>query len=89
MVNIIWFLILTGSFALVAPSHAQTVQVNGAQTNQLIEGFGVNLNYSGWTNNDLKPVIDALVDKANFNMFRVVFDNSDWEATNDRTVIPP
>ena len=70
-------------FALAVGVRAQPVVIDGSQTNQLIEGFGVNLNYQGWTNNDLKPVIDALVGQANMTLFRVVFDNTDWEGTND------
>src|SRR5580700_6436610 len=76
--------IFIGWLALAGTAGAQ-ITVNGAQTNQIIDGFGVNLNYQGWTNTDLEPVIDALVDQANATLFRVILDNSDWEATNDNS----
>ena len=59
-----------------------TIVVDGSQTNQLIDGFGVNANYWSWTNNDLKPVLDGLIDNAGMTLFRVVFNNG-WEETND------
>jgi O-glycosyl hydrolase len=63
-------------------SVAATITVDGSQTNQVIEGFGVNINYWGWTNQDLKPVIDGLIDGAGVTLFRVIKNNG-WEATND------
>jgi len=59
-----------------------TVTVNGAQTYQVIDGFGVNANHRSWTNNELEPVLDALIDQAGMTLFRVVYDNSDWETNN-------
>ncbi len=63
-------------------SGAQTVTIDGSQTFQTLDGLGANIHYFAWTNDDLKPVIDALVDQAGMRVFRVVFDNADWEATN-------
>ena len=62
---------------------AATVTFNGGVTYQTIEGFGANINHRSWTNDDLKPVIDALVDQAGMTLFRVIYDKTDWEATND------
>jgi O-glycosyl hydrolase len=62
---------------------AATVTFNGGVTYQTIEGFGANINHRSWTNDDLKPVIDALVDQAGMTLFRVVYDKTDWEATNE------
>ena len=59
------------------------VSVDGSQTYQVIDGFGVNANHRSFTNNEITPVLDALIDQAGMTLFRVVFDNSDWEKTND------
>jgi O-glycosyl hydrolase len=64
------------SFALV------TVTIDGAQTNQVIDGFGVNANYWSFQGNSLKPVIDTLIDGAGITHFRVVMNNG-WETSND------
>ena len=63
--------------------HAATVTLDGSVTYQVIDGFGVNANYRSWNNNELQPVLDALIDQAGMTLLRVVFDNTDWEATND------
>lgn len=39
-----------------------TLTFTGAQTNQYIDGFGVNANYYDWNTNDLGPVLTALQD---------------------------
>ena len=62
---------------------AATVTFNGGVTYQTIEGFGANINHRSWTNDDLKPVIDALVDQAGMTLFRVIYDKTDWEAANE------
>ena len=69
---------------LICPNlHAATVTLDGTVTYQVIDGFGVNANHRSWNNNELRPVLDALIDQAGMTLFRVVFDNIDWEATND------
>jgi O-glycosyl hydrolase len=78
-----WVVVLWGLTLLVWRVDAATVTINGAQTNQVIDGFGVNINHRSWTNSELQPVLDALIDQGGFTLFRVVFDNTDWEATND------
>ena len=70
---------------VVVLAPAASVTVNGAQTYQLIEGFGVNANHRGWTNNELQPVLDALIDQAGMTLFRVVYDNPDWETNNENS----
>ena len=50
---------------------------------QTIEGFGGDINHRSWNNDDLKPVIDGLVDQAGMTLFRVIYDKTDWEATNE------
>ena len=61
---------------------AQNITINGAQTYQILDGLGANIHYYAWTNDDLVPVLDALIDQGGLKVFRVVFDNTDWEATN-------
>jgi O-glycosyl hydrolase len=62
--------------------YAVSITIDGSQTNQYIDGFGVNANYWSYTNSDLNPVLDALVDQAGMTLFRVVFNNG-WETNND------
>jgi len=62
-----------------------TVTIQGTATNQVIEGFGVNVNYRGWNGTELQPVLDALIDQAGMTLFRVIYDLTDWEKTNDNT----
>ena len=64
-------------------SRAATVTFNGGVTYQVIDGFGVNANYRNWNNDELKPVLDALIDQAGMTSCRVVYELSNWEATND------
>ena len=61
---------------------AATLTIDGSQTNQIIDGFGVNANYYAWNNSDLIPALDALIDDAGMSLFRVIFNNG-WETTND------
>ncbi|HOX56343.1 MAG TPA: putative Ig domain-containing protein [Candidatus Paceibacterota bacterium] len=70
---------------LVSSLHWRSVAVTfqGAQTNQVIDGFGVNINYRSWNGNELQPVVDALIDQAGMTHFRVVYEPTDWEAAND------
>ena len=66
-------------------ANAATITINGSQTYQVIEGFGVNANHRSWNNNELQPVLDALIDQAGLTLFRVIFDKTDWESTNDNS----
>ncbi|HVU15368.1 MAG TPA: DUF4082 domain-containing protein [Candidatus Didemnitutus sp.] len=66
-------------------TYAATVTVDGNTAYQTVDGFGVNANHWSWNPNELPPVLDALIDQAGMTLFRVVYDNSDWEATNDNT----
>jgi len=71
--------------SLPAPC-AQPVTFEGAVTNQVIDGFGANINHRGWNNDgELRPVVDALVDQAGMTLFRVIYDKTDWEATNENS----
>jgi O-glycosyl hydrolase len=62
---------------------AAPVTFDGGVTYQVIDGFGVNANHRSWHNDELKPVLDAFIDQAGMTLFRVVFDQADWETNND------
>ena len=76
---------LAALFILAAPpSRAASVTIDGSQTNQVIDGFGVNANYYSWANSELIPALDALIDGAGMTLFRVIFNNG-WETNNDNS----
>ncbi len=74
---------------LAGAAGAATLTVDGSKTYQVIDGFGVNANHRSWTGTELQPVLDALVDQAGMTVFRVVYDNSDWETNNDSSNLSP
>jgi O-glycosyl hydrolase len=76
------FALLLGMLLPTRAARAASITVDGSQTFQTLDGLGANIHYFAWTNQDLAPVIDALVDQAGMKVFRVVFDNTDWEAQN-------
>jgi O-glycosyl hydrolase len=59
--------------------------IDGSQTFQSIDGFGVNINSASWNNGELRPALDMLVDQLGATIFRVVVDNADWEMINDNS----
>jgi Bacterial Ig domain/Glycosyl hydrolase catalytic core len=59
--------------------------INGAQTFQTINGFGVNINSLSWKGGELIPALDMLADQLGATTWRVVFDMEDWESTNDNS----
>ncbi len=71
--------------ATAAPASEMHVTVDGSRAYQTIEGFGVNANHRSWNNNELKPVLDALIDQAGMTLFRVIYDKANWEASNDNS----
>ena len=62
---------------------AASLTVDGAQRFQTMDGFGVSVNSASWKGGELKPAIDLLVDQNGSTIWRVVIDNTDWEAVND------
>jgi O-glycosyl hydrolase len=76
---------LVGSLlALTGSAGAATVTIDGSQTYQTIDGFGVNANSASWTDNELEPVLDALIDQAGMTLFVVLLSgNCNYEAAND------
>ena len=67
----------------VSAGSGTALTINGAQTFQTMDGFGVNLNALSWKNGELQPALDLLVDQLGAATYRVVFDMEDWETTND------
>ena len=59
------------------------VTIDGLQTFQTMDGFGVNINALSWKNGEAAPVLDRLVDELGAKTWRVVFDMMDWESAND------
>jgi len=71
---------------LAGGASAATVTIDGAQTYQTIDGFGVNANAQSWNNDELQPVLDALIDQGGMTLFVANFAcNSNWEETNDNS----
>ncbi len=79
------YIVCLGVLLLCPVLRGTAVTIQGAKTNQVIDGFGVNVNYRSWNGSELRPVLDALIDEAGMTLFRVVYDLTDWETTNDNT----
>jgi chitodextrinase len=62
-----------------------TVNVNGNQQFQTMDGMGVNINAHSWDNGNVKPALDMLIDQNGSRIFRVVQEMQDWETTNDNS----
>jgi O-glycosyl hydrolase len=67
----------------VARAGGLNITIDGAQTFQTIDGFGVNVNAHSWNQGELRPALDLLHDQMGATLYRVVYDMEDWEATND------
>lgn len=78
-----WILGAIGFLLFAQAASAASLSINGAQTYQVIDGFGTNINSLSWTNDNSKAAIDLLADQMGQTLWRVVFDMEDWEATND------
>jgi hypothetical protein len=48
----------------------ESLIIDGSQTFQSIDGFGVNANSASWKNRELRPAIDMLVDQLGATIFR-------------------
>jgi len=70
---------------LAGPAGAVTVTIDGSETNQTIDGFGVNANALMWTNNQVQPVLNALINQAGMTLFLPEYGNINWETTNCNT----
>jgi O-glycosyl hydrolase len=72
-------------FLFIKLSSAQNTTVNGALTYQTIHGLGVNINPQSWNVNpdSVKKVIDSLITGLGCTSFRLMYDDCDWEFTND------
>src|SRR5680860_1897969 len=71
------------SYVLTAQAPQDSVQIDGAEKYQTIDGFGVNINTAWWydgayRNTDVvKPAIDMLVDSLDATIFRAVIEDMD------------
>ena len=83
--TLIRFAVLFGGVLLLGIQPTRAITFDGATTYQTIDGLGVNLNYRGWEGTNLMPVFKAYMEDAGATLFRVPFDLSDWETTNDDT----
>lgn len=74
---------------LVAQLGKVTLQIDGSERYQTMDGFGVNINTAWWYNGEyrntdvVKPAIDMLVDSLGSTIFRAVIEDMDWEVVND------
>ncbi|HET6421289.1 MAG TPA: hypothetical protein VFG19_14110 [Geobacteraceae bacterium] len=59
--------------------------IDGSRQFQTVDGFGVNANSLSWNGGELKPAIDMLADEMGSSLWRVVFDQEDWETVNDKS----
>jgi len=82
---LLWMGLVVSTLLVGLPAGAAIVTIDGSLTNQVIAGFGANINHRSWNNNELQPVLDALTDQAGMTLFRVIFDKADWEAANDNS----
>jgi O-glycosyl hydrolase len=73
------------TFVLVSSAFGQNTMIDCAKKYQTIHGFGVNINPQSWNVNPkaVKEVIDSLITDMGCTSFRLMFDDSDWEAVND------
>ncbi len=51
-----------------------TIQVDGSERLQKIDGFGVNANTESWNGDELKPALDMLLDSMNATIWRVMVE---------------
>lgn len=86
MKNIL-FATCTAIFVFVNTVRAQNTKVDGARKYQTIHGLGVNINPQSWNVNPeaVKKVIDSLITGMGCTSFRLMFDDCDWEASNDNS----
>ncbi len=87
---IVTFSVANAAFGQVpAAIHEYSVEIDGSQQFQKMDGFGVNINTAWWLDGDyrntdiVKPAIDMLADQLGATIFRAVIEDMDWEATND------
>jgi hypothetical protein len=78
---------LTGALILCLACQVQAVNltIDGGTKYQTMDGFGVNANSLSWNDGELKPAINMLADEMGSNLWRVVFDMENWEASNDNS----
>jgi hypothetical protein len=73
--------------AFIDRASAQNTVIDGGIKYQTIHGLGVNINPQSWNVNPdaLKKILDSLVDGLGCTSFRLMYDDCDWEKTNDNS----
>jgi hypothetical protein len=69
-------------FGPAQAARAATVSVNGDIRYQKLDGFGASVNAHSWDAGAAAPALSAL-DTMGVRIWRVIYDTSAWEATND------
>ena len=63
-----------------------SIQVDGANRFQQVDGFGVNANTRSWEGKELEPALTLLLDSANATIWRVIVETVEkWEEVNDNS----
>ena len=63
---------------------AVSLQMDGSNRQQQINGFGVNANTRSWNNKELVPALDLLLDSVHATIWRVIVESVEkWEDVND------
>jgi O-glycosyl hydrolase len=72
-----------------ASDSEDSIQIDGSEQFQKMDGFGVNVNTTWWlegkylSTDAVKPAIDLLCDGPGISIFRAVIEEIDWESSND------
>src|SRR6267378_1997875 len=62
------------------------LQIDGSKRFQQIDGIGINANTRSWSNKELHPALDLLLDSMHATIWRVIVETVEkWEDVNDNT----
>jgi O-glycosyl hydrolase len=75
--SIVLFIIFLAVWVGIAQADTYII-VNATKTYQTMDGIGSNINTWSWKNGELRPALDALIDKLGHNKFRVIHDRMEW-----------
>src|SRR5882762_10718609 len=63
-----------------------SLQIDGSRRFQQIDGIGINANTRSWSNKELQPALDLLLDSMHATIWRVIVETVEkWEDVNDNT----
>jgi hypothetical protein len=77
------FAIFGGYIILQSFAANPTLNVDGSQKLQTMDGFGAAVNGHDWKNGQEKAAIDLMLNQDPQQLFRVVMEMQDWESSND------